>query len=310
MLLNSDFYDLTQAFQGALFQAGIALQPTGLPPASNPLLQLRRGYAESPAWFMVQAQEFEPEPLSVECIRIRAVWSSQGIVRALLDLMASERWFDRIGEDYHLTDEGRTIIHSITERRQLILTPLIAYLGAESVEPLEALMRRALDASLAQAEPPNTWSLAHSRRRAPGDDAPTVFKLFHYCADLNAYRDDAHMTAFQPLGVEAYAWEAFGSIWCDLAHTAQGLFEALPHRGYSRTEYHEGLRDLAQRGWIGTDDGESYVITDEGRTVREAAERLTDQYFYAPWQCLMDSGVETLHSLLTNTKTMLEGVKM
>src|SRR5829696_7632375 len=100
MQLNSDFYDLTQAFQGALFQGGMALQPEDkMPLFTNPVLQLRRGYAESPAWLMVQAQEFDSEPLSVERLRKRAVWSSERIISGLLDLMASEKWFDRIGDD-------------------------------------------------------------------------------------------------------------------------------------------------------------------------------------------------------------------
>src|SRR5689334_1828837 len=94
-LLNSDFYELTQDFQAALFQGGMALQTDNFPPAAtNPLLQLRRGYAESPAWFLVQAEEFDPEPLSVKNIRVRAVWSSERIVNAILDLMASEQWLD------------------------------------------------------------------------------------------------------------------------------------------------------------------------------------------------------------------------
>src|SRR5262249_27689452 len=132
MALNSDFYDLTQDFQGALFQGGMALLPQSAPaPASspNPMFQLRRGYAESPAWFLVQAEEFDPEPLSVERIRRRAVWSSERIVAALLDLMVSEKWLDRVGDEYPLTSEGRAAIQAIIERRQTILSPLITYLS-------------------------------------------------------------------------------------------------------------------------------------------------------------------------------------
>src|SRR5262249_17539374 len=108
MLLNGDFYELTQDFQGALFRGGMALLPDGAPPIpSSPVFQLRRGYAESPAWFLVQAEEFDPEPLSIGRIRARAVWSSERIVAALLDLMVSESWLDRVGNEYPLTEEGR-----------------------------------------------------------------------------------------------------------------------------------------------------------------------------------------------------------
>ena len=109
-MLNYEFYELTQEFQGAIFQVGMALQSEPLPPSDNVLLQLRRGYAESPAWFLVQAQEFDPEPLSVSRLRTRAVWSSERIVSAILDLMASEKWLDRLGDDYYLTQDGRLMI--------------------------------------------------------------------------------------------------------------------------------------------------------------------------------------------------------
>jgi hypothetical protein len=308
MLLNSEFYDLTQTFQGALFQGGMAHLPDGLPPPSNVLLQVRAGYAESPGWVMVQAKEFDPEPLSVERFRVRAVWSSERIVAALLDLMTTEKWFDRVGDDYHLTEDGRTILQSMVERRQKLLTPLIAHLSTDEVEPLERLMRRIVDATLADAEPPSKWSLIHSRNRAPEDSAPTVYKLFQYCADINAIRDDAHMAAFQPLGVEAYVWEAFSFIWNGTANTAQAIFDALSYRGYSQTEFAGGLQELARREWVTSDDGQHYQITDEGQKVRGEVERLTDDYFYRPWACLNDAEVEELHSHLTALKTKLEGL--
>jgi DNA-binding MarR family transcriptional regulator len=309
MLLNSDFYELTQDFQGALFQGGMALLENGAPPVStNAVLQLRRGYAESPAWFLVLAQEFDPEPLSVERIRVRAVWSSERIVAALLDLMASEKWLDRVGAEYHLTDDGRAVIQGLTERRHTILAPLITHLAADEVEPLERLMRRVLDASSEHPSPPGTWSLAHSRNRMPNDDAPTVHKLFQYCADFNAYRDDSHMAAFQPLGVEAYAWEAFSHIWRGTANTAQAIFDILPHRGYSRTEFAEGLRHIAERAWIKTDDGEMYQMTDEGRKIRQEVERLTNEYFFGAWSCLSESEIEEVHQRMSDLKVKLEGM--
>lgn len=312
MLLNMDFYELTQDFQGALFQGGMALLTGGLPPAApNPLLQLRRGYAESPAWFLVQAEEFDPEPLSVETIRLRAVWSSESIVRALLDLMASEQWLDRVGEDYYLTELGRVMIRSLSERRRLILTPLtplVGHLSADETKPIERLMRHILDASLEHPEPPGTWSIAHSRRRAPFDDAPTVFKLFQYCADFNAYRDDAHMAAFQPLGVEAYSWEAFTLVWNEKAFTARTIADLLPHRGYSWSEYQTGLRNIAGRGWVQTNESEIYTMTPEGRKIREEAEHLTDQYFFGAWSCLTESEIEELYQRMSTLKTKLEGM--
>ncbi len=304
-MLNYEFYELTQEFQGAIFQAGMALQSEPLPPSDNVLLQLRRGYAESPAWFLVQAQEFDPEPLSVSRLRMRAVWSSERIVSAILDLMASEKWLNRLGDDYHLTDDGRLAIQKLTERRHKILAPLESRLSDSELAPLESLMRRVLDAGLTRQYPPGNWCLVHSRRRAPAADAPAIHKLFHYAADFNAYRDDAHMAAFQPLGVGAFVWEAFSLICQETATTAERIFNELPHRGYSRLDYAGAIQNLTQRGWIKALDDNQYVVTEAGRGIRETVEQLTDRYFYAPWSYLSADEAEELQRRLVEVKAIL-----
>lgn len=56
-LVDFDFYNRSQNFAGAMFSAAIALrQRAGIPMPDPPLLiKFRRGYAEAPAWFMIQA---------------------------------------------------------------------------------------------------------------------------------------------------------------------------------------------------------------------------------------------------------------
>ena len=293
-MLNSDLYDLTQNFQGAIYQAGMKLMDTPFP-TPPPILQLRRGYAEAPAWLMVQAQEFDPEPLTVANLWVRAVWSAPSIIQALLDLLASEKWFDRIGDEYHLRDEGREVIARSRGRLVSVVEPLLVVLDADEVERMEKLLHRVIDASLNTPEPPGTWCLAHSRRRAPGEDAPVLLKIIYYLSDLNACRDDAHMAAFQPHGVEAYVWEAFAFVWQGSAQTADELFDQLWYRGYSREDFAGALEELTRRGWIQANDDGRYAMTDQGRALREAAERLTDEYFYTPWKaCLSAEEIEEL----------------
>lgn len=78
-MLNKDTYNLTQTLQGAIFQGAFNTYQASLSedaknnqPPPHPLMQIRRGYAESPAWMMIQAKEFDPEPLTVEKLMIRA----------------------------------------------------------------------------------------------------------------------------------------------------------------------------------------------------------------------------------------------
>ncbi len=309
-MLNRDFYQLTQDFQGAIFQVGYALQTAPLPPVTDSIVyQLRRGYAESPGWLLTQAQEFDPEPLSVERFRVRAVWSSERIVAGLLDLMVGEKWLDRRGEDYWLTETGRSLIQALAERRAQILDPVQEKVSYEDCIRLEGLCRRVLDASLNSAEPPGKWSLAHSRKRDPADDQPIIYKLFQYGADFNAYRDDAHMAAFKPLNVPAYEWEAFSLIWQGGANSAEGIFDQLPHRGYSRTEYMTALSDLQERSWIEAAGDNHFQVSERGRTIREETERLTDTYFYGIWSvCLREKEADELMQLMKDMKEKLEKV--
>jgi hypothetical protein len=77
------------------------------------------------------------------------------------------------------------------------------------------------------------------------------------------------------------------------------LFEQLAYRGYSSAEYAEALESLTRRGWLepaATPD--MYHVTADGRAAREAAEQLTDSYFYAPWSCLAEAQIAELRALL------------
>lgn len=308
-MFNSDLYNLTQEVQGAIFQAGYKLNAAAALPASpNPLLQVRRGLAESPGWLFVQAAEFDPEPLSIENLCVRAVWSSPRIVQALLEMMAGEKWFDRVGDDYYLTDAGRDVIQGIMERWRKLIHAAITSLSAEETEQLEQLLSRVINASVSAASPPGTWCLVHSRQRAAGGDRPALEKVFQYFSDINAYRDDSHMAAFQPHRIEAYVWEAFSLIWSETADSAQAVYDQLFYRGYSRMEYAAALDELVLRGWVENVRDSKYHLTAQGRVIRDDAETLTDAYFYAPWKILSESEAQDVQRLLLDMRDRLNAV--
>src|SRR5690606_41527342 len=103
-------------------------------------------------------------PQTVTGMRVRAVCSAPGIIKALLELLTSEGWLDRVDQTYHLTTEGRAIIDNMATRRHLLFADY-APLPLLDTARLEKLMGRILEASLQSADPPGTWCLAHSRRR-------------------------------------------------------------------------------------------------------------------------------------------------
>jgi DNA-binding MarR family transcriptional regulator len=316
-MLNADFYNLMMNTSGALFGAVAAVRTRtaaaqDLPPL-NPLLQFRRGFAESPAWFLVQALEFDPEPLSVTNLRVRDIYASESLVQALLDLMASEKWFDRVNPTkqstavYALTEAGRAALETLRSDSRRIMSALEP-LSAAEISRLENLLMRLIEASLNSPEPPGVWCLAHSRHRAPAQQAAPLVKIAQYFADFNAFRDDAHMAAWQPHQVEGYVWEAFSLVWSETATSAEALFDQLAHRGYSWSDYAAALEALVQRGWlVEAENGtpKIYRLTVKGQAIRQEAEHLTDEYFYTPWSCLTEAEVAELHDLLLRLQSNL-----
>jgi hypothetical protein len=297
-MLDVTFYNLLMEAFDALYSAGSSRG--GTPDEPTPaILQLRAGLAESPGWFLIQAAEFDPEPLTVANLRVRDVYASERIVQTLLELMASEEWLDRSAQDtYALTTKGRAVLQRRLQRRQE-LADVILPLPAAGVNRIATLLGRLIDTSLAAPVPPGSWCLAHSRRCAPPHDTPALLRIAQYFSDFNAFRDDAHMAAWQSYTLDGYVWEAFTLVCAGEADSAAGLFEQLAYRGYSCGEYAAALELLTRRSWLEpAATAGACRVTADGRAAREVVERLTDSYFYAPWSCLAEAEIAELHALL------------
>lgn len=301
--LDAQFYDLTQTLWGAFAGAmGAARAREPEPPPTPPILQLHAGQAESPAWFLMQAVEFDPQPLTVERLRRRDVYASESIVAALLELMAGEKWFDRQGDEYALRSEGRAVLERIHANRYRWLGVLELPAAAHR---LERRLADLIAASLAAPNPPGVWCLAHSRRRAPDAGESTAAHLFQYVADVNAFRDDCHMAAWRPLGVAGHVWEAFGLVADGTGPTADAIFDALAYRGYSMADYAAALAELAARGWVSA-GADGHAITSDGRAVREQVEQATDAYFYASWSDLTAAEIIGIRDDIDTLRASLE----
>lgn len=298
--LTAELYDFTQNLQGALWTAALnqhANRTDSPRPTPPVLLQLRSGYAESPGWYLVQAEEFAPEPLTVERLRVRAIWSAPALVAALLELMASEQWLDRHGSEYQLAEAGRAILDRSNARRLDVLGHAVLPMPADRLDRLAALLTQVIATSLRGAEPPGTWCLRYSQRRAPTESAPSLLRIFYAFTDLNAFRDDSHMAAWRKHQIDGYVWESFSHVVRGTATTADSLFQQLAYRGYAREDFVNALAALANRAWI-TMPSEGAVPTELGRAIHAEAEQLTDTYFYAPWLALEDEVLRDLLALL------------
>jgi hypothetical protein len=299
---NAALYDLTQNTQGVLWQAAFQQYQARLSEDERttqtmpPLMQLRSGYAESPGWMMIQAAEFDPEPLSVERFRKRAVYTAPNLSLAVLELLASEKWLDRNGDEYYLTNEGRKIIDRLIQRR---VTPFVDFepLPTAELQRLIDLCQRVINASMNAPEPLGTWSLVHSRNRQPKGNISLTAQYIQYGSDFNAVRDDAHMAAYGSHDVLGHVWEGFTYIATEQAKNVNDLYKHLAYRGFYTEDWQTALDELCGRGWISLVDG-IYSLTDQGQAVRDDVEQKTNAYFYASWDILSDTEFDELTGLM------------
>jgi DNA-binding PadR family transcriptional regulator len=303
---DAAFYELIQETSGAIYQAMIEVRRRSgeTPPDPPLLLQVRAGRAESPGWYLVQAVEFAPQPLTVELLRVRDIYASERMARALLDLMASEQWLEREGDAYRLTDAGRAVYWHARQRTAQLLAGL-ELLPASDMAFLMTTLERVIAASLSSPTPPGAWCLAHSRHRAPDASAPPLAVLNQYVADFNAFRDDAHMAAWRPYESSGAAWEAFSFVCSGEATTPADIAAQLAHRGYSPGDYATALVALAERGWLAPTAEGGYSLTEAGQAIRETVERQTDDYFYASWSMLSDGEFTRVRELLVQLQANL-----
>jgi len=241
-----------------------------------------------PEWYgwLLPALAFEPEPISAAKLRLRSPYTSPRLYQERLTNAAKQGFMILLDEAegaYRLSESGKRAAECVLEaayKKMAMLQPL----PSAELERLAGLLRRLVMSCLEAPEPPGKWCITHSRKTDPGNQASGLVRVDQFLSDLAAYRDDAHLAAWQPYCIEGHAWEAFTYLWRGEATTLDEICRKLARRGYLREEYLSALEDLIGCGWVEERDG--YQITTLGNEIRQTAEELTDQYFFSPWSCL------------------------
>jgi hypothetical protein len=260
---------------------------------------------------LMAARIFEPYPVSAARLQVRAAYTApacfdddlaKGVHLGLLEPAGGTK-----AGEYHLTEEGHRAIRRLIDTAYAAMIPLHPLPDAD-LERLDTLLYRLVRAGLAAPEPPAKWCLRIARHYDPGESAPAMVRLDQYLSDLDAYRDDAHLAAWQPCEVSGQAWEAFTTLWRHGPLTLDQLATRLRRRGHTQESYATALDELAVRGWI-AGEGDAFHLTDEGRSQREAVEATTNRYFYAPWSCLNAGETAELSNLLARAREGLAGAR-
>ena len=275
---------------------------TGYGPVMARTAAKEAGFPEG-AYFgwILPALGLDPDPISARQLAAWSPYTAPALNESRLAASARLGFLRDAGDgNYFLTNAGRTAAERITSAAYAYMA-MLQPVPAADLSRLGALLRRLVDACLTAPQPPGKWHLQLSRRTDPGGAAPIVACIDQYLTDLNAYRNDASLSVWQPFGCTGATWEAFTYLWRGKARTLDELCDRLAFRGHAREDYADALEALSARGWIAS-EGDGYRLTDAGRAEREDAERTTDTYFFAPWACLNEGDLEELRSLLVGLR--------
>ncbi len=262
-----------------------------------------------PEWctgILFPALSFDPATVTAAKLHIRGAYTAEALFAHRLQ-QAAQLGLVQEAEDqagaYRLTSHGREAADMIIQAAYDCMRQLQP-LPDEELEQLAGLLYRLVDVCLKAPSPPGKWCIQLSQRLDSGENAHVVIRIDQYLSNLSAYRDDVHLAAWQPHACSGQAWEALTLLWRGEAATLDEVFGKLERRGFSREEYRQALDDLVGRGWLEAEN-ERYSLTPLGGQIRQAAEALTDEYFYAPWRQLSEADLQALRSLLIRLRENL-----
>lgn len=171
-------------------------------------------------------------------------------------------------------------------------------LAETELNRLAGWLKNLSESCLSAAEPPGKWCLEHIHMLDPGVVAHPMVKIDQHLSELGAYRDDAHLAAWQELTMSGHAWELLTLLWVEKAASLKRLNQKLAHRGYSLDQTRASLGELSFLDCVVFSSGEEWKITEEGKTIRAAAEERTNRLFQAAFAEFSDYELsETLELL-------------
>ena len=247
------------------------------------------------------ASGLAPQPITLDIYSKRNPYANPNGIESLLTAIANDGYLaqDSAG-GYTLTEKGVNAINATNAAFYKRINELNQF-PADKLKELTGLLGKLVD-SCSKADLVNgRLSFEISRNSHPKVEADALAQIDQHIDDMNAFRDDSHISAWTPSGVNGHTWETLSFVWNGEANTVEKLVERLPFRNYTAEDFTKTLDDLTQRGWV--EPGEDgYKVTETGKKIREDAEAETDKNFYAPWASLSDDELAKLEDLLNELK--------
>jgi DNA-binding MarR family transcriptional regulator len=267
-------------------------------------LDLRDGW-----YFLAVAHDFKPDPATPERFVARTPYAARRRFEDGLSALAERGLMARSAAgEYRITASGQAAFDSVMATVARSLGEIAPPIAPDWLTRLVDLLDRLVAACLAAPEPAEKPCLATNRNSDPGPSGPPALRVLQLLADMNAFRDDAHLAAWRPYGTSGHTWEAFTYLWRGDARTADELADKLAVRRFSAEDYSAALDELAARGWIEPAPDGGWQLTAEGQAARQTAEDETDRLYYAPWAALTEPELAELGEGLAALRTSLEAL--
>ena len=247
------------------------------------------------------ASQIAPKSISVDLYGKRNPYAQPEGVKTTLADAAEAGYLDPDGKGgYVVSEKGANAIRSAHQAFYDHINKANQYWG-DKLEELAALLNKLVEACTKADLSNGGLCLDISHNGHSKVEPASLAEVDQRLDDMNAFRDDAHISAWTPVGVDGHTWEVLGFIWNGDANTVEKLIEQLPYRTYLAEDYTATLNELTERGWIEPGD-DGYQITPTGKKIRGDAEAVTDTNYFAPWEALSDEEIIRLGELLTGLK--------
>jgi hypothetical protein len=255
-------------------------------------------------WGLLMAvKTFEPEDTTPAHLVVRSPYTAVESYQNRLDAAARSGFLIEVEEGkYRLADHGRMAIEKLIDVGRSVMAQVDPLPRANSNLVAE-LLDRIIQSSLTTPPPPDKWSMNLSLKLMPLPQPPMPYIEQEFTA-LAAYRDDAHLAAWQASGLSATALETLTIFWKGEANSLETLCKRLENRGHPCHVYQDSLEELRRHGYLQGPEHSPW-LTGAGRVFRNKVEDDTNRYFFASWICLSDKARKTLVELLSSLKAGL-----
>jgi hypothetical protein len=255
---------------------------------------------------LLAAITFEPEATTSSHLQVRGPYNACEVYLTRLATAAEKGYMsEKSPGEYRLTVLGRSEVEGLIDETRSQMAR-VDPLPVKESQQLVSLLDSLVQSSLNTPPPPDTWSIQLSAKLLPESTLSLPY-IEQAISCLNAYRDDAHLAAWQTTGISAIALETLTLIWRGEVNSLDGLCYKLDRRGHPCHVFSLALENLREYRYIGGSD-DAVHITILGHTFRDRVEDDTNRFFYKPWVYISDAEKVEIADLLSHLRDGLRAL--